>query len=279
MKTLSRITGTAALLAASGLYAQSQPPHPPQPPDPPAIFIMKGGSYLGVGVAELTPDRAKALNVREEHGVEITRVEPDSPAERAGLKTGDVVQEYNNQRVEGLEQFMRLVRETPPGREIRLQVSRSGSLQNIVLKTGTRKIAKGDRMLHIPEMAMPEMAIRELRIPDVPRAFMGWRSTSLGLEAETISGQLAQFFGVQEGVLVRSVTAGSAAEKAGLQAGDVIIRAGDQKVNSPRDITSARLTAKDSRSLQLTVVRNRKDMSVTIPVDFPAGLPQQRKQP
>jgi len=72
-------------------------------------------SFLGVGVTEVNTGRAKALNLKEERGVEISRVQDNSPAEKAGLKVGDVVLEYNGQRVEGIEQFVRLVRETPAG--------------------------------------------------------------------------------------------------------------------------------------------------------------------
>jgi serine protease Do len=57
--------------------------------------------------------------LKDVHGVEITRLEEDSPASKAGLKIGDVVLEYNGQRVEGTEQFVRLVKETPVGRQVK----------------------------------------------------------------------------------------------------------------------------------------------------------------
>ena len=60
-----------------------------------------------------------------------TRVEEDSPAEKAGLKKGDIVLEYNGQRVEGTEQFIRFVRETPPGRAVRLTIWRSSAIQMV----------------------------------------------------------------------------------------------------------------------------------------------------
>ena len=81
------------------------------------------GSFLGIGVQEIDSERAKALNLREERGVEVTRVEDDSPAAKGGIQTGDVVLEYNGDRVEGVEEFMRMVRETPPGRDVKLSIS------------------------------------------------------------------------------------------------------------------------------------------------------------
>ena len=107
---------------------------------PERVIVTHGsGSFLGIGVQEIDADRAKALNLREERGVEVTRVEDDSPAAKGGIKTGDVVLEYNGERVEGVEQFMRMVRETPPGREVKLSITRNGSPQQLTMKTGSRK--------------------------------------------------------------------------------------------------------------------------------------------
>ena len=242
----------------------------PDPDPAPAIVTRNSGSYLGVGVVEVTAERAKALNLREEQGVEVTRVEDDSPADKAGIKTSDVVVEYNGQRIEGLEQFMRLVRETPPGREVKLTISRNGSRQQVMVKTGSRKAwltsRYGENALEIPRIELPD-----IRIPDVPRAFMSWRSTILGIEAESLDSQLAQFFGVKEGVLVRSVVKGSPAEKAGIRAGDVIVRVDDTKVATPREVTSAVRSAKSRKTVNLTAVREKREMNFPVPVEEPAS--------
>src|SRR5687768_6464668 len=97
------------LIAGTVSYAPAQEPF---------VFHAFPGSrtYLGVNVAEVDTDRARELKLKEERGVEIKKVEPGSPAEKAGLKEADVVLEYNGQRVEGTESFMRMVRETPSGR-------------------------------------------------------------------------------------------------------------------------------------------------------------------
>src|SRR5260370_41601900 len=98
----------------------------------PQIFEYKsgsliGGTYLGVSLAEINADRARELKLKEAYGVEISRVEESSPAEKAGLKTGDVVLEYNGQRVEGMEQFGRLVRDTPAAPQAKLLISPNGA--------------------------------------------------------------------------------------------------------------------------------------------------------
>src|SRR5262245_53186237 len=219
---MNRITSVFAaplLLAASAAFAQPQPPQPPQAPQAPqapraaaragrVVVRGPGASYLGVGVAEIDAERAKALNLKEERGVEVKKVDEDSPAAKAGLREGDVVLEYNGQRVEGAEQFTRLVRETPAGRQSKLLISRGGATQTVTATIGERAgpVFFGDDSW----FTMPK--IPDFRMPDMPRSTMSWQSATLGVESESLGPQLAEFFGVKEGVLVRSVTKGSAAE-------------------------------------------------------------------
>lgn len=265
-RQIFRSAAVAAVLgaAAGAGEAPPPPPAPPGPPPPPMerLRVLSGGSFLGVNVAEVDSERARALKLSEERGVEITLIEPEGPAAKGGLKVGDVVLEYNGQRVEGTEQFVRLVRETPPGRQVKLLVSRGGTVQTLTLTTGTRKGRS-----FVTGFTMPRIEIPELRhLPDVPKALMSWRSASLGIEAESLESQLASYFGVKEGVLVRSVMPGSAAEKAGLKAGDVIVKIGNKPVATPREITSA-IRSLRSRSVSLAVVRSRQEITVNVTLD------------
>jgi serine protease Do len=231
-------------------WALGQAPVSPVPPVPPSRTATSPGSYLGVGIQELTPERAKSLKLRDETGVEITRVAPESPAERAGLKSGDVVLQINGMKVEGLEESSRLVRETPPGRELKLEIYRNGTTQTVMARVAER-----------PVPTLPDGL--GFRMPDVPRIIQGLRSPMLGVEAESIDGQLAQYFGVNEGVLVRTVMKGSAAEKAGVKAGDVILRVDETKVTTPAEI-SARLRAAHGKLIPLALMRERREMSMTV---------------
>ena len=101
-------------------------------------IYSSGGSYLGIGVAEVDGERAKALNLKEVRGVEVKSVDENSPAAKAGLKEGDVVLEYNGQRIEGTEQFVRLVRETPVDRQVRLSIWRNGTAESLTAGIGRR---------------------------------------------------------------------------------------------------------------------------------------------
>jgi serine protease Do len=263
-----RLVQSFALVAAPFLAAwplAAQPaPRSPLGADSLYFDVAGGGppSYLGVSIAEVDAARAKALKLPEERGVEITRVEPDSPADKAGLKTGDVVLEYNREAVEGMEQFGRMVRETPPGRRVTLKVSRAGALESVTATIGERKLfsARGDQnyQVLVPNFEMPRM-----EIPDIPEGFPGWRSGMLGIETEALTGQLSEYFGVKQGVLVRAVLSGSAAEKAGIRAGDVIVRVDDADVSTPGQVSAAVRAARSRHRVTLKIVRNHRDLSIT----------------
>jgi serine protease Do len=225
------------------------------------------GSYLGVAVQDVSAERAKALKLPEEAGVEVTLLDPmypNNPAALAGIRVGDVVMQYNGQRVEDREQFLRMVRETPSGREVKLQIYRNGSAQTIVA-----------RLVPVPPYAIqggvvplsPHSQPFQGASPDVPLNRMSWGIGALGAELESLEGQLADSFGVKDGgVLVRSVMRGSAAEKAGLKAGDVITRVGEAKVTTPADV-SGRIRAGRGQSVILTVWREHHEISLTIALD------------
>ena len=270
------------------LPAAAQPPAPPDQLVPPALFafngpdekvlfkfaeIAGGGSYLGVDVAEIASERAKALKLSEERGVELTRVADESPAAKAGLKAGDAVLEFNGQRVEGIAQFVRLVRETPVDRVVKLLISRDGATQTIEATIGKRpemKWSHADMERNI-ERARKDMERARIMIPDTPRPHMFWRTPALGIEGEALEGQLAGFFGVESGVLVRSVLKGTAAEKAGLKAGDVIQKVDGTKVDTPRQISSAIRSLTSKKTFPLMVRRNNKELSLSVTVEEQAG--------
>ena len=91
------------------------------------IFTGGSGSWLGVGVTEVSPEKMNALKLAEERGALLGKIVPDSPASKAGLKENDVVLEINSQRVEGTEQFRRMIREIPAGRTANLTIWRDGA--------------------------------------------------------------------------------------------------------------------------------------------------------
>jgi serine protease Do len=270
--------------AASCSFAQDPAPRARAATNRAFSVRIARNSYLGIGVAEIDAERAKALNLKEVRGVEVKSVDHDSPAAKAGLKESDVVLEYNGQRIEGTEQFIRLVHETPIDRQVKLLVSRNGAPQTLTATIGHRaeqysfRTGDGDNgelAIEIPPMPpmppMPEMAVTpEMPVmPEAPRAFGSMRTGLLGIECEPLGSQLATFFGVKEGVLVRSVAKDSAAEKAGMHAGDVIVKVDGEAVTQVHEISSLVRAARNKHAFPIVVMRDKKEITLNVTVEAP----------
>ena len=221
-----------------------------------------GSSYLGVDTSDVTKDRMSALKLNKEEGVEITMVDQDAPAGKAGLKEGDVILALNGQPVESVEQLKRMIHEIPPGREVTLGVSRNGQPLTLKATLADRRkvfpmVAGGPIHVEIPPMpAMPEM--------DFPSVIVHYPLRA-GLIVESLTPQLGEYFGVKngEGVLVRSVQKGSLAEAAGFKAGDVIVRVGNTQIH---DISDWRMAMRDHRGgpVSIGVMREKHEQTLSL---------------
>lgn len=223
-----------------------------------------GSSYLGVDIADVTTERLGTLKLKEEHGAEVTMVDQDAPAGKAGLKEHDVILSLNGAAVESAAQLRRMIRETPAGRVVNLGISRDGQPQSLKVQLANR--GKGQAWPSVPEMkfAMPAMpAIADLDMPvSVVIAHSSLRS---GLMVENITPQLGDFFGVKggNGVLVRTVEKGSRSEKAGFHAGDVIVRVNNEPVHDTSDFTRA-LRATSKGTATVTVIRDKREQNLNL---------------
>jgi len=237
-----------------------------------------GRSYLGVGVADLSAERVQALKLKDDRGVEVVQVDQDAPAGKAGLKERDVIVGFNNTPVESQEQFKRLMRETPPGRTVSLDIIRDAQPQNLKVQLADRKKLETSVWPREPQdfaFAMPAVPAVPA-MPDFPRAWTEQsitriRSTS-EVTLESLTPQLGDYFGVRngEGMLVRSVQKGSAAETAGLRAGDVIVKVGEQKISDNSDWREALRNGKNGK-VSVVIVRDKKELTLSMLVPVRKG--------
>jgi serine protease Do len=237
------------------------------------IRSMDGESgWLGVEIDEVTAEKAKDLKISPVRGVLVTDVEPESPAAKAGLKENDVITKYEGQTIKGAVQFRRLVRETPPGRAVTLTISRSGSTRDIPVELGDRGAYFEKKMegkmrdfgsayaFTAPKFDFP--AVSEF-------GSMDWRTPLLGINAEDLSGQLGAYFGAPDnaGILVRDVRPSTSAEKAGLKAGDVIVKVDSKPVRTLAELREQLRDKSDQKTVNLGVLRKGAEMSLTVTIE------------
>lgn len=249
-------------IAIAGLGAQSRGPSTRVHPAPLDARSPSAGSQLGVTVSD--------LDTKEGAGVRVDEVTGDSAAEKAGLKAGDVVVEFDGERVRSARQFTRLVQETPNGRTVKLAVLRDGKRQTLDATPEARSFSwtmdiDGDRIRREVERGMRNFP--EYRIPDMsPGIRLGARGR-LGVTVESLSPQLADYFGVKDGgALVSSVTTGSAAEKAGLKAGDVITSVNGERVRDAESL-SREIGDMTGTELSIGIVRDKKETTLKATIE------------
>ena len=244
------------------------------------IFMGSGGGWLGVGVSEVSADKIKALKLSEERGALLGKIVPDSPAAKAGLKENDVALEINGQRIEGTEQFRRMIHEIPAGRTASLTVWRDGRSQNIKVTVGKQEAGNRKMFVDGPKsfaFKMPTMpAMPDLSGLEHLRTFsmISPGRPVLGIDAENLEGDFGNYFGAPdgEGVLVRGVFANSVAAKAGLKVGDVITSLNGERIHNASELREKLLTGHEAKSIKLGVLRNKSAVTLTV------ELPQQKEE-
>ena len=262
------VAGAVISVGAQGTTARrAQAPRIAGSARGPAIFLDGRGSQLGVMVRDLEGDAAA-----KNSGVEIEEVTPDSPAAKAGLKSGDIVTEYDGERVRSARQFTRLVQETPEGRAVRMAILRNGQRQTIEATPEARESSwsmsfDGDRILRDAERGLREFKMNpppafKFRFDDGFPGFMASPRGRLGVSVDSLSDQLAAYFGAKDGgALVSSVTADSPAAKAGIKAGDVITTINGSRVRDADDVVRELANAK-SDEVTIGLLRDKKETSV-----------------
>jgi len=246
------------------------------PPDSPAIaqVFVGGGGRIGVSIRDVDKADVEREKLAGAWGAVIEEVRSGSPAEKAGLKAGDVLIEYDGERVRSARQLTRLVSETPEGRTVKAAAMRAGKRVDVDLtpesasafqfsdraRADLESLGRDLRLKIQPEIER----LRDLYVePPLALEFGGRIQTGrLGISAQDLTPQLAEYFGVKEGVLVSGVTADSVAAKAGLKAGDAITAIDGSTVASVADVRRRVERLDDGEDFTIAVTRDRKALTL-----------------
>lgn len=233
-----------------------------------------GGSRLGASVRDVDADDVKERRLASEAGAVLSDIDTDTPASRAGLKAGDVVVEYDGERVRSARQLTRLVQETPAGRKVPVVVSREGSRMTFTVEPEAGRTPSvysftpprppmAPRPPAPPHAPLPPDApVLELFRDGFAYSYGGGR---LGVTVQTLTDQLATALGAPRGVLVTSVNEDSAASKAGVRAGDVITSVDGRGIDDTGDVMRALGQAKGEIAIE--IVRDKKAQTLKATLD------------
>jgi serine protease Do len=262
---------TAALMGAAGAGGSLSPAAEAQGTRvaPRAVQVFGGsGSRIGVSIEDVDPSDAKA---GQAGGVRIAEVTDEGPAAKAGIRRGDVVVEFDGERVRSARQFTRLVQETVAGRKVQVAILRDGQRSTLTVEPtdqatprlfdedGLRVLEDFGRFRVTPRPNAPYPPTRAF--PDI-ESFI-WRANNvLGITVDDLSPQLADYFGTKDGVLVTSVDDDSAAGKAGLKAGDVITSFNGSAVTASSELRRRIQEMSSGAEFSVGVMRDKKSLTV-----------------
>lgn len=207
--------------------------------------------WLGVYTQSVDYDLAEAFDLDVPYGAIINEVVEDSPAEKAGLQSGDVVISLNDNKITDADDLTDVMYETAPGDRLELVIIRDGREQSIILDAGEaprRERVTYHRFYHDDE--------ERVVVPELPTT----RRAYLGVSLDNLNEQLGAYFGVDEGkgALVTEVMEDSPAEKAGLKAGDVIVSIDGEPVGDASDVRNLIRDYEKGDQIDIAIIRDHR---------------------
>jgi len=203
--------------------------------------------YLGVSVKRLTSSLKEEL--KAEQGVVVVWVDEDGPAEKAGIVEDDVLMKVGDTIIQRPESLTRVIRKIKPGTEVKVEIVRDGKKQSLNVKIG--KLRSNNVFIFND---------------DGDNCYYFRSAVFLGVELTELTKDLAAYFGVKPdaGALILEVVEDSPAEKAGIKAGDVIVKIEDEDISEPADVREILSDFEDGDKVAIEVVRHQKSQSFTV---------------
>lgn len=201
--------------------------------------------WLGVRIQSVTPEIAESLGLPNAEGALVASITAKSPAEGSGLEPGDIITEFNGQKLNAMRQLPRLVAETPIGTDAVIKYWRDGKDLTTKIKVGELEKAEEDGLL-------AQGPRSESKGVDIP---------SVGVTVEGLSEQARKDYSIPpdvEGVVISSVENMSEAAIKGLLDGDVIVEINQQPVTSPQNAADTFNKLKESGKTSILLLVNRK---------------------
>lgn len=225
--------------------------------------------YLGVVIENIVNKIRTNDKTITTSQIIVKEVVENSPAEKCGLKENDIIVKINGEKIDDVEKFTEKIREFKPNTKISLIVLRDDKTKTF---TPTLSEFEGEKSISIEidhEENHEEDDDDEKKIVIIKKRMNEFSDEccSCGMKFRKLGPQLAEYFGVKEGLLVVEVENESDAQKSGFKAGDVIVKANGERVNNFDDIIEVVSENEDDKEISFEVMRKEKTISLLVKID------------
>jgi serine protease Do len=199
--------------------------------------------WLGVVVQKITPDLKEKLKLKDEKGALVADVNPGGPADKAGIKRGDVIVSFDGKEIKDTSDLPYAVASTPVGKSVNVEVIRKGQRKGIQVKIGELKEQK--------------------EVQEAPES-----KPSLGMTVEDVTPELAKNYGLSEttGLVVTQVSEGSPAQEAGIRPGDMLLEMDQEPVKDLASLEKKVEGYKKGDTVLLLIKRRSATLYLTLKV-------------
>jgi membrane-associated protease RseP (regulator of RpoE activity) len=219
-----------------------------------------GKGYLGVNIEKMSLGDKEEFGVK--FGVLVTNVTKGEAAEKAGIKKYDVIQYFNDEKMRRPDDLVEIVHETKPGTQAKIKLVRDGKDIELSVTLGELKVKE-----------LKDFSFDWKDKDGKKFVFVSGRAF-LGVHLQNLDKDLAEYFGVKEneGVLILKVSTDTPAEKAGLKAGDVIVKFNDKNISNAEDVIEILADLKKGDKADIQVIRHKNKKTVTVELDETKGF-------
>ncbi len=207
--------------------------------------VVRG--WLGVHVQQITPEIKQGLNLPDDNGALISDIAPGSPADNSGLKRGDVIVAVNNMQIMDEDDLPKYVANLSPGTKANFKIIRDGKSKTL-----------GIKLSEFPEQQQVSSGKKSTNKTD----------TAIGLIVDEITPQIQRSYKLKDnnGVIVVKVLSGSAAQQAGIKAGDIILEANRKKIRNVQDIENE--FSKITKGTSVLLLINRSNQTIYVGLKY-----------
>jgi serine protease Do len=206
--------------------------------------VIRG--WLGVVIQEVTPELAQSFGLPQPEGALVSDIEPGSPAEKAGIRKGDIILKYNGKDIKRVRDLSLLAANTAIGETVTITLLREKKSMTVALKVGR----------------MPGEGV----VAGLPPTTGPGSRTELGLLVDAVTPTIAQYLGLPDtdGVIVNSVEPASFAERAGIMKGDVIREVNRKKIKNLAEFNAEMTNSKKTGRYLFLIWRNGNTIFIAI---------------